>query len=246
MDIQQRLDQLKALLERVGEARGAVSDLEQRLSRIGRDYERVVAPFNEEADRLEAFIRALRFRLERRTEPLPPPQSTADLSVTPPAPVLSGTDVVPPPPRVDASRTRKNDLADHIESFTGAYETVMPLINRILADGQRDLGDMLELLPWGDVWTRRTAWEDDASQTERLTRWHTALTERLQYWEERLEHLKSDSSFGLLCEQERDPGGWQIYLETIAARQETENRQKRSEIAVLEQEIAKRSEVTDD
>ncbi len=242
--INQQLKQLRLKQEQVSALRLHVGELEKLLATVKDDYERVLAPLNQEATRLERRIASLRAGLQKK--PLAPAIRTRPIpSVKPPITRQQQARA----PKRSARAVCKGVLADHIESMIedAARDQVMPLINAVLADERRDLGDMLELMPWGSIWTNRTPWETAEEQSARLDLWAKELTARQTYWQKRLNRLESDPAHGLLAEKaENSAEAWQLFLASLADSQEQKNKRLQAEIDFLEEETADDAEDTDD
>ena len=257
-DIQSQInhlfDSLKSLLEQITPLRLQVETLEKELTYVQREYDRIVGPFNVEADRLEILRSSLRARLEqpRSHTPSPIPSTPQQEKPQPPQPLMdpfnSNSSPSPPPLPENPQSKRKRSLADHIDYFvaTDDRETVMQVINAVLADDHRDIGDMLELLSWGDIWTARPNWETPEDQYKRLQNWESTLRERLEYWKNRFQQLKDEPRQGLLQEMKsRRPEEWADYLVEMAWKQEKYNKKISQEVDFLEKELAKQSKNED-
>lgn len=241
------LEKLKISLDKIGELRTLANDLENDLTEVQHDYELKLGSLNIEATQLERLIIILRASLARKPvsvreseqispPPVPPPELIEDDS-SEPKPL--------PPPEKDPRASRKRALADHVMSFVpnDEMETVLQVVNAILDDEQRDVGDMLELIPWGVIWTARAeAWETPEMQFDRLQGWNQELQARLTYWEGQIQRLKKDERDGLLQEMRvRSHSDWLAYLEGLASKQAEQNKEMRQEIVFLQQQIAKRT-----
>ncbi|UCH93810.1 MAG: hypothetical protein JSV88_26570 [Candidatus Aminicenantes bacterium] len=259
-DIQSKINHLfnilKSLLEQITPLRQQVETLEKELTYVQREYDRIVGPFNAEADRLEILRSSLRARLEqpRSHTPSPIPSTLQQEKPQPPQTLMdtansnSLSSPSPSPLPEDPRSRRKRSLADHIDYFvaTDDRETVMQVINAVLADDHRDIGDMLELLSWGDIWTARPDWETPEEQYVRLQNWESTLKERLEYWQNRFQQLKDEPRQGLLQEMKsRKPEEWSVYLDELARKQEEYNKKLSQEVDFLEKELAKQSENED-
>ncbi len=251
-DIQTQIDdllnKLKLNLEEITRLRSQAADLEKSLAEVQHDYEQKLGPLNAEADRLEGLKLSLRARLARQ-DVSPPKREHSETAATPPQEVIepdSAGPKPPPPPPKDPRAARKRALADHVISFVSGeeMETVMQVVNAILDDERRDIGDMLELIPWGDIWTARAeVWETLDLQYERLREWDQGLTTRLTYWQGQIQRLEDDDRHGLLQEmQSRSRPDWLAYLDDLAQKQTKINEESSREVQFLEQQIAKHSE----
>jgi len=245
---------LKGLLNLIIPLRQQVSELELGLTQVQRDYERQMSSINAEADRLEALIISLRSRLAGRktikvsndnksySETGPDIQSPPEESR--PIPVESLAPL-PEDPRIK----RKRALADHILCFIDSdQKTIMEEINVALSDGQQDVGNMLERLTWGDIWTVRAEWESLEDQYVRLDEWREALDQRRAYWQERISRIEAASSYALLVKmREMGQEAWLSYLNKLAQDRQADNAKLAQEVAVLEQEWAKvQGEISDE
>jgi hypothetical protein len=244
--ITELLNKLKTLLEQITWLRQQAEELDRGLAEVQRDYDQKLGPLNAEADRLEALKLSLRARLSRRPHSTPQPSKPDDTPV-PPKPIITADPVHPlpsPPLQKDPRVKRKRDLADYIGYFIAdeARETVMQVINAILVDEQRDVGDMLELLTWGDIWTARADWETSAEQYKRLTDWSQVLTERLTYWHERIRGLERSSYYSLWQQKQScSLAEWLANLDEMGRQQATNNEKLSREVAFLEQQLARQA-----
>src|SRR5262249_46497087 len=130
-------------------------------------------------------------------------------------------------------------LADHIFYFMDTSQLAdMEIINAVLSDDQRDVGDMLELLTWGDIWKSRPDWETFEQQLERLLSWQVALEDRLGFWHQEVRRLESDPNYGLVRIMTSDSReAWQSHLDDLVRQQSEENRQLAEEISILEERL---------
>jgi hypothetical protein len=130
-------------------------------------------------------------------------------------------------------------LADHIYSCLNQEqeEVVMQVVNAILADESKDIGDMLEALAWGGIWKVRTDWESLEDQYSRLTEWRAALEVRLNYWRAEIHRLESESRYTLWEVKRQSEAQWQALLADLEQKQAAENALLAHEVAVLEQQL---------
>ena len=197
------------------------------------DYEQQLGALNAESIKLEARKEFLRISLERQGVSSPrlhPPSLVAPSGELQEAPLTAS---------VEIRRKQKRRLADHIQYFIDPDQTsVMEIINAVLIDDQRTVGEMLEALNWGDIWAMRAAWESLEDQYARLSEWHKALEDRLHYWQHVMLRLERDPRYNLyLLKRERGQAGWQKYLNELISWQKEENAHLASEIADLEQQL---------
>jgi len=238
---------LRELLLQIAPLRQEAAELRTALDRVKRDYEPRLGELNAEAEDLQRLKEALEAQLAGE----PGPQVKKP-------PVERGPDVLPPPevktagpekaeqlpeplPVVrDERKERKLDIADHIESLL-SYEdwsAVMEDVNAILSDPKRDVGDLLELVPWGDFWTVKTEGETAQEQLVRLAWWRQALEERLAYWRDEVRRLKAEDHYVLwLRMRQLSEPEWLRLLETMAQMQERENEELRRQVACLQQRL---------
>ncbi|MEC4812326.1 MAG: hypothetical protein SAK29_03480 [Scytonema sp. PMC 1069.18] len=240
--IDQRLEILKTLLDDIAQLRQQASILENELAQAENEYNQKLSHLNTEADRLDALKISLQSRLAWRKTPPPVTENTSRTEVELPPPVIE-PQLLPPLPPENPRIGRKRALADHIEYFLADSdrETVMQVINAVLADNYCDMGDMLELLVWGDIWKARAEWETLEEQYTRLQEWQCSLEERLAYWQQ---IWKDDSRYSLWQEKRsRSQEEWLAFLDDLAQKQAEENTRLSHEVAVLEQRWqAKQSE----
>jgi DNA anti-recombination protein RmuC len=246
--IDEVLEELKDLLDQITDLRDRVRNLEnemdEELNQAQQEYEEKLGSLNAEAARLRHQKGSLKTRLDQLrksrgssdTIPLPP----ADIpEVAPPKPILSKKTSDPPePPPLDPRMVRKRALADHIYYFADPdQETVVQQINAILSDESASLGEMLELLAWGDIWKARADWESLRMQYERLKEWQSGLEVRLDYWKCQLREIESGERYSLWETKSQGERRWQDFLEEVAEKQRAENRQLAHEVTVLRQEL---------
>ncbi len=238
------LNNLKELLEQITWLRQHADELDRGLIEAQRDYDQKIGPLNTEADRLEALKLSLRARLARRPSPAAQPAKSDDAPSTP-KPVIT-TETPPPPPPKDPRAKRKRELADYIGYFIAdeSRETIMQVINAILADEQRDVGDMLELLSWGNIWTASADWETPVEQYKRLNDWNQILADRLVYWQERIHGLEKSSYYSLWQQkQSLSQAEWLANLDEMGRQQAANNANLSREVDFLEQQLARQAAV---
>jgi hypothetical protein len=241
--IQTVLNQIQTLLAQIVPLREQAAKLEAELAAAQRDYERVVGAANLEASRLRARKASLQAALAARLTPPPVPPPTSPPFNPPRGVVGIGPGNQPPPPPVEDPRAaRKRALADYIFYFLDdEQEAVLRDLHAIQDDARYDVGDMLELLPWGDIWQARAGWETLDDQRQRLSSWLAALQTRRDYWQRALDHLEDDSRQGLLQgKASQSAEGWQEYLAGLALDQDRDNARLRQEVQVLEDEWQKK------
>jgi hypothetical protein len=226
--IAELLDVLEKLLQQIEPLRTRTRQMEKELTEVQQEYEAKLGPANAEADRLEATKLSLQARLNR--EPAPPPPREAITAPTPPPATIEtrAEPTMPPPPRPRESlRTaRKRALLDFIFNFTDSGP-VIEKINAIVDDDRRELGDMLELLTWGEIWKARTDWETLDEQALRLDEWRVALEQRVAYWTEEIKRLEDDPRYSLRSE-----------LDDLLRSRERKNELLAKEVADLERQWA--------
>ncbi|MCP4676339.1 MAG: hypothetical protein GY854_12665 [Deltaproteobacteria bacterium] len=242
--IQDILTRLETLLDEVGQLRQRYVNLEKNLHRAERDYDSIIGLLNAEADRLRACVRTLTARLAHRPQTHIDPGPTLDTTVpaSPPTPdeVPAGDDSYPletAPCFEPSLAADKRSLADHIEYFVqpADREWVMGVLNAVLVNDQKGVGEMLELVEWGDIWTARAEWESSEDQYRRLVEWRAALADRLEYWQSEFHRLENDPRYDLLVKmREKDRADWLRELEQLARDQEKENEILAQKVADLE------------
>jgi hypothetical protein len=243
------LTALETLVAEIAPLRTQADSLRREVAQARKDYEQALRALNDETERLTAKQNALRARLKSR-EPMTATSTTAGLrtsSPSAPAPVLpSGQPVVPIAPvsvPTDPRAERKRALADFIISVVdSAQETVVrERLNIVLADTSRDIGDMLEDLSWGPIWSARSEWETLDEQAARLEAWRASLTARRSHWQRELIDLERDGRKYFLPERrQRAPTEWLAFLGDLAKEQQTENARLLHEVEVLERQLSAR------
>lgn len=245
-DINALLDTLEALLKQIEPLRRSVHETEKGLEQTQREYDQKLGQANAEADRLEAEKNALKARLNRQNvappaprpplpEPVAPP-AVADIRIEPQLPI-------PPPPQESLRRKSKRALLDYIFSFTDTGP-VIEQIHALVDDDGRDMGEMLELLAWGEIWKTRTRWESIEQQWQRLDEWRVALEQRLAYWTQERRHLADDTRYSLWQRRsELVESEWRALLDDLLSRQETDNKRAATEVAALNEQWQLQSKV---
>ncbi|MBD2215109.1 hypothetical protein H6G27_35495 [Nostoc linckia FACHB-104] len=242
LEIDELLEILKTHLEQIFFLKEQAQTLEKALAEAENDYYQKLGDINAEADRLESLKASLLSRLAPKQERMPAIRDTFIGNFEEP-PQLVESFVTPmslsPLPQADPKAQRKRTLADHIELFLrdSERETTMQVINAVLADNHRDMGDMLELLVWGDIWKARADWESLEEQYTRLQEWHKALLERLNYWHNVLQYREQDPRYELQEIRSRGQESWFTFLDDLAQKQVAENAKLDHEVKVLEQQL---------
>jgi hypothetical protein len=234
-EIEELLNELKVVLDEITSLRQRAATVEAGLVLVQRDYEKKLHAANAEADRLELLLSSLQARLAGGQPPSPPPDPQPS---PPPALVTNAPEVVADIPSEPPEAVRKRELVAHIRYFTDD-QTVIERLNALLKDPERDVGDLLELLPWGDIWWARAAdWETMADQFARLTTWREALQERLTHWKLEIHRLEEDSRYPLLVRKEASSvKDWHSYLGELARKQLAENARLAREIEILQEQL---------
>jgi hypothetical protein len=244
--IDELLATLRSTIELIAPLRHHAGEISRELSQVKREYDQRMRDVNAQADQLEVRRDALRARLAHRLAPEAAPGPSAPEPVPPEAvpDLLEPGFPLPPPLPEDPRAARKRALADHIEYFMdGSQGTDMQVINAVLVDERCDVGDMLEILAWGTIWTSRAEWERLEDQHERLAGWRQALDERLAFWQHEIRRLENDSGYALLRQHQRLAADeWLAYLDDLARQQEIENARLAGEVAVLQQALRARGD----
>lgn len=234
--IDQLLETLKTLLDEIAQLRQQASVLEKELAQAESEYNQRLSHLNAEADRLDALKTSLQSRLAQKKKQPPVIENPIATGVELPDQVIE-PQLLPPLPPEDPRIQRKRALADHIEYFLADSdrETVMQVINAVLAENRCDMGDMLELLVWGDIWKARAEWETQEEQYTRLQEWQRALEERIVYWQQMCQRWEDDPRYGLWQEKRsRSQEEWLALLDDWGQKQAEENTRLSHEVAVLE------------
>jgi len=248
--IQEILLGLKELLERIDLLRQKSAEVEKGLAEAKQRYDEKIGDLNAEAERLEVLRYSLRARLQEKranmpvssepgAQPQPEVKSELNTASTPVdnAPLLNDS----PPRHEDIRRQRKQKLADHIYYFIDtSQENVLKIINAILVNESADVGEMLERLAWGSIWSERADWETLEDQFKRISEWQQALKDRLAYWEEILQSLEHDTCYSLWIEWSKGDERWKQFLDELARKQKTENERLSHEVLVLQAELQSR------
>lgn len=241
---------MKKTLEQIATLRDRVTQLAQEmaeeLNKAQQEYDNRLRSLNAEARQWMSRKATTQMRLEQ----LQATQRMTEASVieepdvpgvTHPEPKLPNALEVPKapePPLVDPRVTRKRALADHIYYFLGEdQEVVMQHINALLVDEDADIGHMLELLAWGEIWKARPEWESLKDHHERLKGWQPMLEARLAHWKGEVQRLESESRYALWKIKSQGEAQWQAYLGDLVAKQQAENERLAHEVAILEAEL---------
>lgn len=244
--IRDLLNQLETLVEKIKPLRNRAADLEAQLTQAQRDYDRELGVLNAQVTRLHGRKMALRTAMAGGPQRKPTPIQENEARPTPPPPEIDprSDSPSPLPSQVDPREARKRALWKHLYFFLDTDQLnpdpeqvkTIQTINDLVNDGRRDVGDMLEVLVWGDIWKARTDWETVDEQALRLEEWRVALQHRLEYWERATGRLKMDPRQGLLKEMQKGSQEWGTYLRGLAEQQQRENDQLAREISILEDE----------
>jgi len=241
-DINLLLAPLEALLKQVRALTTEVERIATTLEQAEREYSQKLDGAIAEADRLEGEKRSLIARLNRAEAPgplaPPPADERAGIEPVPPPPLTDTTIKLPAPPREKPERQRKRALADFIFNFSDSG-SVIEKINALVDDDARDIGEMLELIEWGQIWKERTKWESDSEQFTRLEEWRVALEHRLAFLTEKKSLLENNS---LWEERSRSDEEWQSFLDEILQQRKAENERTVIEIGKLEEQWQARRE----
>jgi hypothetical protein len=255
-DVQTLHNALKDLLSQITPLRQEAAELQEGLDRVKRDYEPRLGELNDRREELETLMDALKAQLAGEPETPPERKSPVDddNGVQPPEPVpdsdTQDDEKMPEPlPAVkDKREERKRDIADHIESLLSYddWSVVMEDVNAILADPRRDVGDMLELVPWGDFWTQRAEWETPDEQLVRLVWWQEVLEGRLAHWQDELRRLKAEDHYRLwLRLKQLSRQEWLRLLDDMARMQKEENDELERQVAVLQRRLDREGQATE-
>jgi hypothetical protein len=235
------LKELEKLLGEISSLRQQAMDIERELAVTNKDYEDRLGQANAESDRLEARKHALELLL--RENPLPAkalpvssPEPTQEIREAVTSSVVSRP-APPAPPPPNPRHKRKSALLDFIYYFSdNEGSTGVEQLNALLHDPQRDMGDILELLTWGDIWKAKYEWESLDEQQLRLGGWQAALTTRRDYWERRLQQPRNALDVFHRKRRSQSREEWLSFLEDLARRQEAQNRELAEEVAALERQ----------
>lgn len=248
-DIDALLAAVKGLVVEIQDARAQFAKAQEEiesanaeaLDQAKRDYDARLDKLNREADRLTLKIAHVRRALASQTTHTYRPDVDLDvLRVVPPPPVVDRgeTAAVPPaPPPADPRRERKRAVADFLYYFMDqAQSEQMAVINAVLNNPDRGVGELLELLAWGDgsIWSARYPWESMEDQYARLMAWRGALERRRDAWLDRVERITSEQRYALWTIKTHDPAGWPAYLDGLAEDQARDNADRARLLAALE------------
>ncbi|MDX9954457.1 MAG: hypothetical protein RBT75_10195 [Anaerolineae bacterium] len=247
--IDELLATLKALRGHIEVLKARVAELmatemEAALVQAYKEYEAQLKPFNEEASRLRNEQAVLQTRLAQlvansTVAASDPTAARPDVTTPEPVPTFEDKPAPLPPPPPDPRGERKRKLADYILDFVSEEqeEVVMQVINAILVDESKDIGDILEALAWGDIWSIRAGDESLEVQFARLNEWRAALEGRVIFWKTRVQSLESESRYTLWEVKKQGEAQWQALLEDWVQKQAAENKRLAHEVAVLQRQL---------
>ena len=238
--INRLLKQLEELHARGASTRREVNELEQAVALTRSDYEQKLGQPNGEAERLRVLKASLEARLRGSRRSAPPTPAPTPRVKPPPVTFTPQVEervaIAPPPPPKSFKRERKAALRDFIYYFSESEQASgIEQINAMLDDERRDIGDILELVEWGDIWKVRSDWETLDEQQQRLEGWQAALEERLAYWQHRLEQSNNPFHELWLKRKAMTRPAWLSFLDELARRQAQQNQELAGEVAALEQ-----------
>ena len=234
--IEHVLRNLKALVEDITHRREKVESLQAELIEVQRDYNDKLGYLNAEAEKLESRRAFLSAQIAGRNPSAPSAQPKSSGPAQPPPTGGAHFSESPPPPLTEDPRAvRKRSLADHIYYFLESSQTpIMQEINAAIADDRQDVGDMLERLAWGEIWSARADWETLDDHLARVQGWNRALEDRLSYWQQIMRNVEDDPRHGLLEKmKESNREEWLAFLDSMARNQEMENARLARELGVL-------------
>jgi hypothetical protein len=162
IEIEQMLATLRSLLEEVTSLRQQAIDLQANLDIITHDYDLKLGKLDIEASQLESRRKQLMTLLAGRQQLLHPVPFKVVQDPPEGGSKASERDSQPFRPPPESPRTKqKRAIADHIFLFVASDQEslVMREINTLLTDERKNVGDMLEILKWGAIWTSRASWE---------------------------------------------------------------------------------------
>jgi hypothetical protein len=220
-DIEDLLNRLQILGERIKAARAALAPLEKELAAAKREFDERVGPLHREKLRLEYQIRTL----EARPETMPADGIMA----------IGSDPVIEPAPEIAVARIRDPEAVDKdilLEHLMRVLDPELdPQASELLATVQglannpvTRLADLLEEMPWGSAWTGQAPAENLASQHRRLLTWERALSRQLEALQQSQERLReADPRYRLYAERQLGPELWNAYLDRAAERQREQN-----------------------
>jgi hypothetical protein len=250
----QQLDELHPIFDAVVELHRRWEEL-QTVELADRAYQEELA---EETRRL-ADLQARRDRLEglwqRRSRPV---EADADVAAWEPAwgqeaAPLQPTSRPPPPaekPTVSGSQARRS-LARLLNRFRYDWQledAILGLVNRIVADEDRPLGEALVLLPWKAF--EEAGRDTEPGHLERLAEWRAALVEYRGRLEADVDILEARfrgflGIWELWRGRERDAQGHQLWRDLIDEQRralDAESTRLRLEIVDLETRLREAGE----
>ena len=219
-DVNTLLTRLKALRKQITDARAALAPLEEKLTLVFKDYQAVVGQLRREAQQLQAEIYVLRDQIEgvSRDRGIYTPRFDLEIPES-----RHGGEITPT--IVDPEALDKDTLLEHL------VRVLDPMLNSedadLLAHMQgmcknptTRLIDVLEQLPWGEVWMVRGSHETLAIQYRRLSVWERSLANQLRSLSRETERLHKDSRYGLWEQYQKGAQAWQEFLQQAVKQQQ--------------------------
>jgi len=249
LQVQNILKNLKELVNQIYLLRQQSADIEKGMKEVKQRYDEALGGLNTEAERLEVLRYSLRARLQEvqvtiQGEMELPVQPLSDdnfvgqqINATPLDDIVNSLTETPLSLE-DTRRHRKLKLIDHVFSFADpSQDNIIKVMNAILVDESTDIGEMLESLAWGEIWSARAEWESVQEQYQRLLEWKQALKDRIVYWEAIIQNLEHDSCYALWIEWKKGENQWNLFLKELVQKQEVENKRLSKEVSILEDEL---------
>ena len=245
--IQHALDQIKTLLGEITPLRERAGTLAADLGKAKALYNEKLRPLKKEGDELRSKIMTLNTRRAGKT-PRPvtgPPKPPEPTGVRPPKPFVPVDTTKPPSATPRNFRLeRKRALHDHVSWVMGHRRqkaAEMQEITALLADESADVGDMLELIPWGEegrFWKERPTYQKPEEQAAQLEDWVSALQGRLSFWKNKIAELQEEATLAEYAHlMTTDLDKQRIYLEEEMKRMAAENQNLATQASELERMI---------
>ncbi|MEQ8974156.1 MAG: hypothetical protein RIE73_27645 [Coleofasciculus sp. C1-SOL-03] len=232
------LGQLQELRQQIAIARETIAPLEANLVAVYDEFQAVVGGLRRQSMRLQTEIATLRTQIDRFThdpdDSLESDEGNDQLFYVKEAETIDSDSV-------DPEAVDKDMLLEHL------FRVLDPMVNDedgellanlqgLCSDPMASLADVLEELPWGFVWTKRSVEENLANQHRRLRIWEQALRRQLENLNRATERLQKDQRYGLWQQREKGEDDWRRFLDQCVEQQQDQNYELQAELDSLREE----------
>jgi len=234
-DVDTVLRELQHLRQQIAIARETIAPLEANLAAVYDEFQAVVGGLRRQSMRLQTEIATLRTQIDRFTH-----DSDDSLESDEGNDYVQAEETIDSAP-VDPEAVDKDMLLEHL------FRVLDPMVNDedgellanlqgLCSDPMASLADVLEELPWGFVWTRRSVEENLANQHRRLRIWEQALRRQLENLNRATERLQKDQRYGLWQQREKGQDDWRRFLNQCIEQQQDQNYELQAELDNLREE----------